>query len=97
MLRPWLGITAETWAHAVDAMGPTAASVSLVCLLERSADIRSPGAYLRRLSLQAESGGFAPETMLAALAHRPKLTAVNSRPDASVANLRRHPEPSQMA
>lgn len=84
MLRPWLGITAETWAHAIEAMGPTAASVCLVCLLERSADIRSPGAYLRRLSLQAASGGFAPETMVAALAQRAKLTAVNSRPNARI-------------
>lgn len=81
-LRPWLGITAETHAHAVTAMGPIGAAISLACILERSAEIRTPGAYLRSLALRAANTRFDPAPMVLALLHREggKLTAVNSRP-----------------
>ena len=81
-IRPWLGITAETHAHAVTAMGPLSAAISLACILERSAEIRTPGAYLRSLSLRAANTRFNPAPMVLALLRRQggKLTAVNSTP-----------------
>ena len=81
-IRPWLGITAETHAHAVTAMGPVSAAISLACILERSAEIRTPGAYLRSLSLRAANTRFNPAPMVLALLRRRggKLTAVNSTP-----------------
>ena len=79
-IRPWLGITAETHAHAVAAMGPVIAAISLACILERSAEIRTPGAYLRSLALRAANTRFNPARMVLALIQRQggKLTAVNS-------------------
>jgi len=79
-IRPWLGITAETHTHAIAAMGPLFAAISLACILERSAEIRTPGAYLRSLALRAANTRFNPAPMVLALIQRQggKLTAVNS-------------------
>jgi len=63
----WIGITAETWADATAHMGAEAAATSVACILQRSGDIRSPGAYLRHLSRTAAAPGFSTRPMVNAL------------------------------
>lgn len=64
VVSPMMGITAETWRSARQALGERAASIALACMLQRFTQIRTPGAYLRRLS---QTEGFRPATMVQAL------------------------------
>ena len=66
-VRPMLGITADAWSSARATMGDTAAAIALACILQRAADIRNPGGYLRSLSVKAEAGAFSPGPMVMAL------------------------------
>lgn len=66
-VRPMLGISPDTWDHAVHSMGETGAAITLSCLLQNSAKIASPGGYLRRLAAKAEAGTFTPGPMVMAL------------------------------
>lgn len=69
-VRPMMGICASAWSAAKDAMGSETAAITLAVILQRFAEIRSPGAYLRSLSSTAARGGLRIEAMLAALARR---------------------------
>lgn len=64
LVRAMLGISPDAWERARRAMGDAQASVTVAILLERSADIRSPGAYLRALTDQALKGRYLPARML---------------------------------
>lgn len=66
-LAPMLGIDQPVLAQAKQYMGATSAAISLLCILERASEIRSPGAYLRRLTQKASSGAFSVLPMLSAL------------------------------
>ena len=50
-VRPMMGVTTETWQSARRMLGERRASIALACILQRFTQIRSPGAYLRRLSM----------------------------------------------
>lgn len=50
-VRPMMGVTTETWQSARRMLGDRRASIALACILQRFTQIRSPGAYLRRLSM----------------------------------------------
>ena len=69
-VAPWIGISAETWQHAVHIMGRRDAAATVAALLEKKAAIRSPGAYLRSLSRKAIEGRFSVSRMLASLESR---------------------------
>tara|TARA_R110002049_G_scaffold188402_2_gene356846 strand:- start:55182 stop:56315 length:1134 start_codon:yes stop_codon:yes gene_type:complete len=69
-VAPMLGIDQPVIAEAKRIMGLEAAAVTVLCLLEKAATIRSPGAYLRRLTQMARAGGFSLSPMLAALGNR---------------------------
>ncbi|WP_420329035.1 plasmid replication protein RepC [Mameliella sp.] len=69
-----MGISTETWAEACESMGPEQAATTVACILQRFDRIRSPGAYLRHLSMKARAHLFTPLPMVLAL-----LTAVNQR------------------
>lgn len=69
-LAPMLGIDPPVLSQARQAMGAVDASISVLCILERMGDIRSPGAYLRRLSQKAAIGAFSVAPMLDALQNR---------------------------
>lgn len=69
-LRPALGISASAWEEAQRCMGPEQASIVLVAILERLADIRSPGGYLRALTAKAAAGVFSCGPMVMALVGR---------------------------
>lgn len=69
-VRPAMGISASAWDEAQRFMGPEQASIVVVAMLERFADIRSPGGYLRALTSKAAAGEFSCGPMVMALIGR---------------------------
>ena len=69
-VRPAMGISASAWEEAQRFMGPEQASIVVAAMLERFADIRSPGGYLRALSTKAAGGEFSCGPMVMALIGR---------------------------
>jgi replication initiation protein RepC len=69
-VRPAMGISASAWEDAQRLMGPEQASIVIVAMLERFADIRSPGGYLRALTAKAAAGAFSCGPMVMALMSR---------------------------
>ncbi|TCM85556.1 replication initiation protein RepC [Rhodovulum steppense] len=69
-VRPAMGISASAWEEAQRCMGPEQASIVLVAMLERFAEIRSPGGYLRALTSKAAAGEFSCGPMVMALIAR---------------------------
>jgi len=70
-VRPAMGISVSAWEEAQRFMGPEQASIVVVAMLERFADIRSPGGYLRALTTKAAAGEFSCGPMIMALIGRP--------------------------
>ena len=70
-LSPMMGIDLPVLQDARAAMGRKDAATAVLCMLERMAHIRSPGAYLRRLAQKARTGQFSPVPMLNALLQVP--------------------------
>lgn len=69
-VRPAMGISASAWEEAQRFMGPEQASIVVVAMLERFADIRSPGGYIRALTSKAAAGEFSCGPMIMALMSR---------------------------
>ncbi|MGY9037437.1 MAG: plasmid replication protein RepC [Rhodobacterales bacterium] len=69
-IAPMLGIDQPVMVDAKHIMGAEAAAVTVLCMLEKASAIRSPGAYLRRLTQMARDGVFSLQPMLMALANR---------------------------
>ncbi len=69
-IAPMLGIDQPVLHEAKRQIGLESAAVTVLCLLERATVIRSPGAYLRRLTQMARIGRFRLQPMLAALNNR---------------------------
>ena len=69
-VRPAMGISASAWEEAQRCMGSEQASIVVVAMLERFAEIRSPGGYLRALTSKAASGEFSCGPMVMALMSR---------------------------
>ena len=69
-VRPAMGISASAWEEAQQFMGPEQASIVVAAMLERFADIRSPGGYLRALTTKAAAGEFSCGPMVMALIGR---------------------------
>jgi replication initiation protein RepC len=69
-LRPMMGISEAVWNEAVAAMGAEETAVVIVAMLERFAEIKSPGAYLRSLARKASIGGFSSAPMIMSLMRR---------------------------
>ncbi|MDA5095609.1 plasmid replication protein RepC [Aliiroseovarius sp. KMU-50] len=67
VVRPMMGISPSAWDEARREMGPEEAAVVVAAMLERFADIRSPGGYLRNLSSKAALGAFSCGPMVMAL------------------------------
>ena len=65
-----MGISPSAWDEARHHMGPEEAAVSVAAMLERFAEIRSPGGYLRSLTARAADGGFSTGPMIMALLRR---------------------------
>ena len=69
-IAPMLGIDQPVMIDAKRIMGTEAAAITVLCMLEKASAIRSPGAYLRRLTQMARDGEFSLKPMLMALANR---------------------------
>lgn len=69
-VRPAMGISVSAWEEAQRCMGPEQASIVVAAMLERFADIRSPGGYLRSLTAKAAAGEFSCGPMVMALIGR---------------------------
>lgn len=69
-VRPAMGISASAWEEAQRFMGPEQAAIVVVAMLERFAEIRSPGGYLRALTSKAAAGEFSCGPMVMALMSR---------------------------
>ena len=73
-VRGMMGISPDAWEQAQAAMGPEVAAVTVAGILQRVAEINSPGGYLRTLTRKAETDGFSPGPMIMALL-RPEVQA----------------------
>lgn len=69
-IAPMLGIDQPVMIDAKRIMGREAAAITILCMLEKANAIRSPGAYLRRLTQMARDGAFSLKPMVMALANR---------------------------
>ena len=66
-VRGMMGISPDAWREAISSMGAANAAVTLVCILQRVSEIRSPGGYLRALTRKAQNAAFSPGPMVMAL------------------------------
>ena len=69
-VRPAMGISASAWEEAQRCMGAEQAAIVVVAMLERFAEIKSPGGYLRALTAKAAAGEFSCGPMVMALIGR---------------------------
>ena len=69
-VAPMLGIDLPVLNEAKRDMGAESAAITVLCLLEKATTIRSPGAYLRRLTQMARDGALSLHPMLSALTNR---------------------------
>ncbi|WP_323772448.1 plasmid replication protein RepC [Antarctobacter sp.] len=75
-LYPMMGIDRPTYEEAHGLIGRQGTAVVILCILEKMADIRSPGAYLRGLCKRAVQGRLNLKAMVKALNSR-RLSADN--------------------
>lgn len=57
-VHPMLGISADAWTQAQNAMGHDIAAMTLACILQRIDTIQRPGGYLRVLTEEVRTTGF---------------------------------------
>ena len=69
LVRGMMGISPDAWDAAQQAMGPAEAAVTVVAMLQRIDDIKSPGGYLRALTRKADDNAFSSGPMVMALLH----------------------------
>ncbi|EEE34985.1 replication protein C [Rhodobacteraceae bacterium KLH11] len=74
-VRGMMGISPSAWQEAQELMGPETAAVTVACILQRFAEINSPGGYLRSLAGKAALGAFSPGPMVMALLNGPNRAA----------------------
>jgi replication initiation protein RepC len=67
VVRPMLGISPSAWEEAQTAMGESQAAIVVAAILQRGAEIKSAGGYLRALTRKAEASEFSVGPMLMAL------------------------------
>jgi replication initiation protein RepC len=66
-VRSALGVSPDAWSQAVDVLGEHDASIVIAAILQRGAEIRSAGGYLRVLTEKARAGEFSLGPVLMAL------------------------------
>lgn len=67
LIRGALGVSADAWEQAREAMGAMDAAIVVAAILQRGEKISSPGGYLRSLTDKARAGSFSVGPMLMAL------------------------------
>jgi replication initiation protein RepC len=66
-VRSMLGISPSAWEDATATMGPVDAAITVAAILQRSAEIRNPGGYIRALTEAARKGEHSSARMVFAL------------------------------
>ena len=66
-VRGMMGISPDAWKNAVRVMGAEIAAITVTGILQRIAEIKNPGGYLRALTKKADTGAFSPGPMIMAL------------------------------
>lgn len=79
VVRSSLGVSPSAWEDAVDAMGEADAAVTIAAILQRSAEINSPGGYLRGLTAKARSGNYSIGPQIMALWRKQKSAGTEGR------------------
>lgn len=69
-VRAMMGITKETWDHAITCMGAEKAAITCAAILQRMNEVQSPGGYMRSLALKAMDGSYSPAPMVMSLLRR---------------------------
>ncbi len=67
LVRSMMGISQSAWEDARIEMGSNIAAITVVAILQRISDIKSPGGYLRSLTRKSANGAFSPGPMVMAL------------------------------
>ena len=67
---PMMGISADLWAGARVAMGERMATACVLTILQRFATIRSPGGYLRKLTVEARAGKLSADVLIGTLRNK---------------------------
>ncbi|MEP4198295.1 MAG: plasmid replication protein RepC [Aliishimia sp.] len=67
LVRGMMGISSDAWEAAQNVMGSATAAITVVGILQRVDEIKSPGGYLRALTRQASEHTFSPGPMVMAL------------------------------
>lgn len=70
LVRGYLGVSPSAWEEARTTLGDRDASITIAAILQRAAEIRSPGGYLRQLTSKAKSGSFTTGPIIMALVKR---------------------------
>jgi replication initiation protein RepC len=78
LVRSALGISPSAWEEAVEAMGEGDAAITIAAILQRSDEIKSPGGYLRGLTMKARAGQYSIGPVVMAL-WRKYSTSLNNR------------------
>jgi len=74
MMAAMLQIDRQVMNVARRTLGPAAVAISVMCILQMGATVRSAGAYMRGLIKRAEMGGYSSHAMIKALLS-PRLSA----------------------
>lgn len=75
-LAPMIGISPDLMDHSRRAMGPLPSAISILCLIQRSAHIHKPAAYLRKLAMLADQGLYSLKSLVRS-AQRQRFAAAN--------------------
>ncbi len=79
VVRSALGVSPDAWKQALDVLGEHDASILIAAILQRGAEIKSAGAYLRVLTAKARAGEFSLGPVLMALLRGKAVKAARER------------------
>lgn len=67
LVRSMLGVSPDAWPQAQEVMGEDNAAIVIAAILQKGAEIKSAGGYLRSLTEKARGDGFSVGPVLIAL------------------------------
>ncbi|MGE0236469.1 plasmid replication protein RepC [Methylocystis sp.] len=79
IVRSALGVSPDAWKQALDVLGEHDASIVIAAILQRGAEIKSAGGYLRVLTAKAREGEFSLGPVLMALLRGKAAKAARAR------------------
>jgi len=70
LVRTVLGVSPSAWEEAVEAMGEADAAITIAAILQRGAEVKSAGGYLRGLTTKARAGTYSIGPIVMSLLRR---------------------------